>query len=517
MGILVLNLTNYDAFISVMNTGISWILEHFAWMLNSVSLISLILVAVVYFSPIKNVRFGGANAKPIIGYSSYVWIVLCTIMGAGLMLWACAEPMMHIYSPPANVTAGPLSGEAVLWAMETIFLEWTFTPMAIYALPSLLFAFVFYNMRKEFSIGSMLHPLLGDRVGEKSRKVIDGVCLFSLCLGMAATLGSGVLLIVEGVSRLTKGAVPVNGVSWTVCGTLIIVSFILSASSGLKRGIKHLSTFNSWFYLVLGIIVFLAGPTAYILNLCVESFGAYVSDFFKLSLWTSTSAGDGWSLWWPQFYWCTWLSWMPISAVFLGKISRGYTVRETLNVVFVIPSVFSIIWMALFSGTSIWMELQGLGLYEAMNTSGTAAAAYTMLEKLPLAFILSPIFLITAIISYITAADSNIHAMANLCTGGLEGPEGPEGQDMESPVFLKVFWGLTIGGLCLIMLIAFNIDGMKMLADLGGFFAAFLMILFIAAFIKVMRNPHGFDAHKEDYDDNGKPLTSTRLPVEDDK
>lgn len=424
------------------------------------------------------------------------------------MLWACAEPMTHIHHPPANVTTGVLSGDAILWAMENIFLEWTFTPMAIYALPAVLFGFVFYNMKQSFSVGSMLVPIFGKKVTSRWRTGIDCVCLFCLCLGMASTLGSGVLLIVEGIGRVTNGAVQSGPVSWSICGGVIIISFILSASSGLKKGIQHLSAINSWFYLVIGIFIFLAGPTTYILNLCVESFGAYLSDFFKLSLWTSTSWGDGWSLWWPQFYWCVWLTWMPISAVFLGKISRGYTIRETLNAIFVIPSLFSVIWMALFSGTSIKFELEGLGIYAAMEASGTAAAAYEVLDHMPFSVLVVPLFLLTAFISYVTSADSNTNAMASLCTEGLTE------DDTESPVSLKIFWGVTIGALCLIMLTAFNIDGMKMLADLGGFFSGFLMALFMAAVIMILRNPARFDRHQEDYDHKGNPLPSLRLPVE---
>lgn len=481
MGILVLNLSSYDSFLSVMNTFINWILENFAWMFNGISLGALALVIVAYVSPIGRIRFGGEDAKPIIGYRQYVWIVLCTIMGAGLMLWACAEPLIHMHNPPANVTAGALSGEAITWAMENIFLEWTFTPMAIYALPAILFAYVFYNMKQSFSIGSMLKPILGDRIGEKAKAVIDGLCLFCLCMGLSSSLGSGVLLIVQGASHVTGGAVSANVVCWSICGLIIIVCYILSASSGLKRGIKTLSTINSWFYLALGIFVLAAGPTAYILNLCTESFGAYLTDFFKLSLNTSTAWGDGWSRWWPQFYWCTWLTWMPISAVFLGKISRGYTVRQTLNAIFLIPSLFSVGWMALFSGTAIKFELDGLGLYSVMQEQGIAAAAYAMLEHLPLAGIVVFLFVVTAFISYVTSADSNILAMANLCTSGLS-----EKDEDSSSIFLKLFWGLTIGGLCIIMLNAFGIDGMKMLADLGGFFSAFLMILFMAAFVKIL-------------------------------
>ena len=511
ISVLILNLLDYDSFLLVMNSTIGWILKNFAWMFNSITLVTVILVVIAYVSPIGNVRFGGSQARPIVSYRNYIWIVLCTIMGAGLMLWACAEPILHIHNPPANVTAGALSGDAVLWAMETIFLEWSFTPMALYALPTVLFAFVFYNMHKDFSIGSMLYPLLKKRVTVRWNNLIDTVCLFCLCLGMASTLGSGILLIVEGVSRITNGTIQMNVGSWSICGAIIIVGFILSAASGLRRGIKHLSTINSWFYLVLGFFVFLAGPTSYILNLCAESFGGFLSDFFKLSLWTSTSWGDGWSLWWPQFYWCIGLSWMPVSAVFLGKISKGYTVRETLKAIFVIPSLFSIIWTALFSGSSIWMEFQGAGIYDAIEASGVAAAAYNVLEQLPMGAIILPLFLLTAFISYITAADSNVHAMASLCTNELN-EDGAE-----SPIFLKAFWGLTIGGICLIMLTSFNIDGMKMLANIGGFFASFLMILFIFSFVRIMKHPHKYDCHIEDYDETGKPRISRRLSQEDDK
>ena len=72
--------------------------------------------------------------------------------------------------------------------------------MAIYALPAILFAYVFYNMKQSFSIGSMLKPILGDWIGEKAKAVIDGLCLFCLCMGLSSSLGSGVLLIVQGAS-----------------------------------------------------------------------------------------------------------------------------------------------------------------------------------------------------------------------------------------------------------------------------------------------------------------------------
>lgn len=487
MGVLVLNLSAYDVFTNVMEGVVNWILTNFAWMFNYVTLAVFILAVIAYFSPLKNIKFGGPDAVPAISYRNYIWIVLCTIMGSGLMMWACAEPMYHIHAPSAAVSAGAMSGEAILWAMENLLLEWTFSPMAIYALPSLLFAFVFYNMKQEFSVGSMLSPLVGGQMKEGIRVFIDCICLFCLCMGLSSSLGSGVLLVIQGASHVTGGIVQSNVLSYSICSVVIIAAYILSASSGLNRGITYLSKINSYFYFILGAFVLLAGPTAYILNLGCEAFGAYITDFFKLSLQTSTAYGDNWSMWWTQFYWCVWFTWMPISAVFLGKISKGFTVRETLNVTFIIPSFFSVFWITLFSGNSIYYEMQGLGIYDSMQIKGIADAAFSILDQLPFKTLIGPFFLLTAIISYITCADSNIHAISSLCTNGLS----PE--DTESPVSLKVFWGTTIGILSIVMLNAFGIDGMKMLADLGGFVSSFLMILFMLSFCKILINPRKYD------------------------
>jgi len=241
----------------------------------------------------------------------------------------------------------------------------------------------------------------------------------------------------------------------------------------------------------------------------VESLGLYLNDFFKISLWTSTTAGDGWSRWWPTFYWCNWMAWMPVTSVFLGRVSRGYTVRDALNVIFIIPSVFSIVWLVLFSGTSINFELAGMGINQARLDSGTEGATFAIFRQLPLPVLSIPLFLLVVFVSFVTAADSNTNAMSGLCTSGLSTA------DQESPMILKFIWGATIGALCVIMLIAAGTDGIKMASNLGGFPNVFLLALLCAAFIKVMSNPQKYDTFKEDYDAEGRPLKSVRLEPED--
>ena len=141
--IVVLNLTNYNLFIRFIDSCSNWIMEHFTGGFCLLALFSVLLIVITYFSPIGKVRIGGEDCEPMVSYWNYLWIVLCTIMAAGIMLWACAEPMYHIYQPPENITSGSGSTEAIAWAMDTMFLEWSFTPMCIYGLPAILFAFLF--------------------------------------------------------------------------------------------------------------------------------------------------------------------------------------------------------------------------------------------------------------------------------------------------------------------------------------------------------------------------------------
>ncbi|UQZ89795.1 BCCT transporter [Deltaproteobacteria bacterium Smac51] len=500
ISLLALNLINGEAFLAVVNGATGWILENFSWLFNATTFVCVVLVIIAFFAPFSKVRFGGSKARPIMSQLNFVWIVLCTIMAAGILLWAAAEPMYHLYGPPAHIEAK--SQGAIAWAMQTILLEWTFSPMAIYCVPAILFAFAFYNMKKDYSIGSMLYPALGENLTPKVRPLVDCICLFALVAGMAASLGSGVLLLAGGAESLW--GIKSQPSSWIVAALVIVCSFIISAASGLMNGIRILSSVNSRLYLLLGAFVFICGPTAYIMDLLVESVGLYLNNFIEISLWTSTTSGDAWSRWWPTFYWCNWMAWMPVTSVFLGRLCRGYTVRDAITVIFIFPAIFSMVWLVLFSGTSINFEMAGMGINEARLNSGTEGATYALFRQLPLSVLSIPVFLLIVFVSFVTAADSNTNAMSGLCTTGLSV------DDQESPMILKIVWGLTIGAMCLIMLIAAGIDGVKMASNLGGFPNVFLLTILCFGFVRVLRDPKKYDTFKEDYDENGRPIPSVR-------
>ena len=356
---IILNLINGDTFNTLIMTITNFILDKFDWLFALMSFVCVILIVAAYFSPFGNVRIGGRNAKPMMNQTNYIWIVLCTIMAAGILLWACAEPMYHYYNPPGSVTAQ--SADAITFIMKNSFLEWTFTPMCIYGMPAILFAFLFYNMGKKYSIGSMLFPALNQKMTDTLTPVVDVICLFALVCGMAASMGSAIFLVADGTSSLTGGAVKSTATLWSIIAAIIVIAFVTSAVSGVMNGIRILSTFNSRIYFILGLFVFIFGPTAYILKLTVEGFGAYISTFAQTSLFLSAADGDKWAMWWPIFYWCNWMAWMPVTSTFLGKISRGYSVKEAIRVIVIFPSLFSVAWLGLFSSILFLLHLLRAG------------------------------------------------------------------------------------------------------------------------------------------------------------
>ena len=325
-------------------------------------------------------------------------------------------------------------------------------------------------------------PIFGEGVLRFS-SVIDAVCLTALGLGMAASLGTGALSIAGGIEN--KFGLPSGPVSWAIIITAIVVCFVLSSVSGVMKGIRKLSELNMKVYLAIFAFVLVFGPTAYIFSSGTESIGAFLADFPKLSWAMGTAHGEDWNKTWPIFYWCNWLAWTPITATFLASIAKGFTFRRVIVANFVLPSLFSSLWMAIFSSSAIYFDKHGVGLWQAMQERGPESVVYGIFEQMPLAVIVIPVYLFIVFISFVTASDSNTTAVADICmpTSG----KAPAGKQA-----LKVVWGATVGAVTWIVISFGGIDGIKMASNLGGFPNLFLFIGLGSGIAYVSRQPERF-------------------------
>jgi len=465
-------------FISVLEQAKNFVFSELDWLYAYGTLGMVIICFIIYLSPLSQIKIGGEHAKPLLNKKQWFAISLCTTVTAGIMFWATSEPLIHMMSPPKSLGLLPGSAGAEQFALATLFHHWSITSYAIYTIPSLAFALAIYNLKQPFTLAAIFSPILGQTT-KRFATFIDGACVFTLVAGFAASLGTGALTISGSFEHhFAKDSQPLILAGITV---LLVVCFTTSAMSGLIKGIRLLSNINVWLFFVILALIFLLGPTKQIMVSIAQALGYFFSHYFSMSTFITSRTGDPWPNQWPIFYWSSWLSWAPITAVFLGRISYGHRIRDFIHINLFAPSLFSCIWIGVFGGSAIFYQKLDGGLYTALSTLGPNVVSYELLGRLPFPLFLMGFFVVVTFLSYTTAADSTTDAISALCT------KQPDGELMAvSSNLVKLVWAVTIGFVSWILVALAGVEGMKLLSCLGGLPALFLVIGAAFSLIKMI-------------------------------
>ena len=451
----------------------NWILAHFDWLFSWSTASYLLILCFTYLSPLGRTVIGGAGAQRLLSPGRWFAVTACTTIATGILFWGIAEPIYHVTDPPPAGRAAPAT-----FALSTLFLHWTLTPYAIYTLGALIFALGFYNHGQPFSLSTLLRPLLGRRA-HRFGGVTDAFCLFALVSGMAAALGAGSLALLGGVQQYVGGDAGATVFGLGTVIALIVLAFATSAATGLQRGIRVLSSYNILGFLLLATFVFLAGPVSGTLRLTAGAAVDFVATFVPRNLGIDPGIPAAWSHAWTGFYWANWYAWAPVTALFLGRLARGYSVRRVIEMNLLCTSLFGAFWMVAFGGTALVLDRgSGGALGQALEQAGPEAVAYVLLDQLPGVALTAPFFLLLIFLSYVTAADSNVSAMSALCVRGIR-PDSAE-----APLAVKLLWAGVIGLVSWILVAFAGLDGIRLISTLGGFPA---MLIFIVGAVGLLR------------------------------
>lgn len=463
-----------------------WVLTHLSPLFTWGTFALVIACGVTFVSPLGKVRIGGENAKPLLNRWRWFAVTLCTTVAVGILFWGTAEPLFHFHEP-AQFFKGINVDEKIRFSLSSLFMHWSITPYAIYTLPALVFALTYYNLKKPFSLAAPLSPIFGDKVQGRVGEIIDSICLFALVAGMSASLGTGILTLSGGIRYLT--GISQSGLLLAFILLAVVVAFVLSAITGLTRGIRILSEINAITFFILCLFVLCVGPTRFIFSNGIAAFVDYLTSFVPRSIYSGVSAEvDPWAKSWTLFYWCNWLSWAPITALFLGRIGYGYTVREFIFTNLVLPALFACVWMSVFGGWALEADLASSGaVFQTIKTSGVEAALYALFGSLGVPQLIKigaiTLVVITAFLAYVTSAEANTSAMAAISTEGIS-PESPE-----APILVKVIWGICIGLTAWVMVMRQGVDGIKTISVLGGVPCLFLILLILGSWGRILFSP----------------------------
>lgn len=464
-----LSIVSEDVFLGVINNINNWIIKNLGW---AASLLALAIVAVALaamFSKFGEVRIGGEEAKPELSNFAWFTIALTTTMAAGVLFWGPGEPIAHFAYPPTEIygveaqTAGSMK-----FAMETMFLHWTVIPYCMYAVPAVVFAFMYYNAKKPYSIACEIAPLLGDRAFRpRWMQGIDAITLFAIGAGMAGSVAQAFMNISGGISKLT-GA-PSDARLWLMVGIVVGAVTVATAVSGIQKAMKHISNINVYGFAVFLIFLLVFSNASFLFNLSTEALGGFAGTFIERILITGESVGSQWPQWWTTFYWFSWMSWAPTSGAFMGQIAYGRKVKHVLGMYVGVCASISALWMVLVSGTALYVQHAGLADLVASYDKGVENVPYDMLGVLPFDSVIIPLFVVLIFLSTVTACNSNTIAMAGISTKGIS-PDSPN-----APIWLKVVWGFVSMAVGYIMIATVGVNGVKIIANFGGMFAALIM------------------------------------------
>lgn len=505
--VLILTLVDAQGFYYVLNNVVmNTLMSDVGWAVSLVMLFMVLFCIAVMVTPLGKIKLGGPNAKPKFSYMQWFGISLCTGIGAGVVFWGAAEPLLFAMEPSPSTGLAPGSNGAVLWSMLHCFLQWGLTPYASCVVMGVILSYAILNMGAPFKSSSLLVPIFGKKVlGSRWCDAFDAISAFALTVAVAGGLGYGTMQWSAAVESFA-GIQP----STTIYAIIIVVMFFCynaSAVSGLRRGITMLSNRNTQLFFILLFFILLAGPTSYICNLFTESLGEYINEFFSASLYTAPYPDSGmWPQSWDMYWWVDWMAFAPLLGLFMVRVAYGRTLREFILIEWLFPALFGIVWFSVFGGTILHAQLfEGMDFYSIYLEQGAEALTLSMFDVLPLGTIAKVVMLIIITISLVTQCDSMTVTLSSMCMQDSD-------EKTEAPVYLKLFWGGTFAVIALIFTVLGGIDGIKTIKSFCGIPLTFICLFVTIGYIRYMakrpRTQSGEYVYEDEVahaPDNGEP------------
>ena len=423
--------------------------KYLGWMIIVLANGFLIFSIILIFTKYKNVRLGGSSAIPTYSYVNWIAMLFSAGLGIGLLFYGVAEPIMHLNSYPGMVdddisyNAGKAIGLANL--------HWGLHGWAIYSSLGLCFAYATYNKKLPFRVSS----LLGSKIASNYflAITIDVIAILTTVFGVTTSLGLGTVQISAGLGHIF-------GVNETFNNQILIIAFItliglVSVSLGLDSGIKKLSQINMILATSLLLLIFLLGPTIFIINALIQNFGAYINTLIQSATWTEVYSDSSWQNGWTLFYYSWWFAWAPFVSLFIARISYGRSIKEFIVGVLFVPSLIVFIWMGVFGNAAIYQVINETSQISEMVSNNLPVALFTLFDVYPIAQVLSVLSLILIVTFFVTSSDSGALVASMLSSKNLT----DIGDD--SPILSRATWAILLGILAAVLLYAGGLTALQ--------------------------------------------------------
>jgi glycine betaine transporter len=453
----------------IMDQTKAFFLDTFGWFYQLSATFFLLFALFLIFSKYGKIKLGADEDKPDFKNTTWFAMLFSAGMGIGLLFFGVSEPISHFMTPPIGEGG---TGESAKVALRYTYLHWGFHAWAIYSVIALILAYYKFRKNQPGLMSVTLVPLLGKRATGKIGTTIDVIAVFATIFGVAASLGLGAAQINGGLHYVIP-AIPNNFMIQLIIMAIVTVLFILSASTGLKKGISFLSNANLVLAVILLFAILFLGPTGFVLELFTTTLGSYIQNLPSMGL-RLTPFNKEQATWikdWTIFYWAWWIAWAPFVGTFIARVSKGRTVREFMIAVLVIPTLVCAFWFSVFGGTAIYFDFfEGTSIAkESLET-----ALFAVYDLLPLTGVLIVVTLLLITTFFVTSADSATFVLGMQTTHG----------ELNPPNIVKVVWGLFLSASAVVLMLSGGLDAMQTAIIVSAFPLTFILIAMSISILK---------------------------------
>ncbi|QXE01538.1 BCCT family transporter [Terribacillus sp. DMT04] len=444
--LVIMGVTIPDTLESATTNTQAFITDTFGWYYLGIVAVFVLVCFYLLVSPVGRIKLGKPDDKPEFSKPTWLAMLFSAGVGIGLIFYGTAEPISHyaISSPTGELG----TDQGIKDAMRFTFFHWGIHAWAIYGTVALVLGYFTFRKGERALISKTLRPLLGKHVDGPLGKVIDTIAVISTVIGVATTLGFGAAQINGGLSYLFD--VPSNMTTQTIIVVIVTILFMISALTGLSKGIKILSNLNMGLTALLFIMVFFFGSTIFTLNLFIDTLGGYIQQFVNMSLRIAPLSEESrsWINGWTIFYWSWWIAWSPFVGIFIARVSKGRTIREFVTYVLIVPSLISFLWFTTMGGAAIKAELAGM---VSISSLSNEQSLFGVLEGFPLSMALSILAILIIVTFFVTSADSGTFVLGMMTTNGSQNPSTQ----------IKVIWGVFLAITALALLYSGGLQALQ--------------------------------------------------------
>ena len=352
----------------------NWIAGEIGLLYQWMVLVSTVVLAVIALRQTGGRRLGGNDAVKEFSDLSWMSMLFCAGIGAGIMYWATIEWAFYLDQPPFG--AEPGSPEAEEWAATYGIFHWGLSAWCLYCLPTVAIAYPYYQRKIPYlRLSTALTGLFGDDIANRPLgRIVDFIFIIALVGGTGTSLGLATPMLAACVAELF--GIDAQNAPWLEYAVVLaaVALFAYSVFRGLTKGIKVLSDINMTVAGAFALFVLFTGPTLFALKHGTNSLGLMVQDFIRLNTWTDPVLKTNFVEDWSIFYWAWWLAYGPYMGIFVTRISRGRTLRELIFGMVGFGTVGCALFYITIGNTAMWMDLEGLVPARELVAAGPGGA-----------------------------------------------------------------------------------------------------------------------------------------------